>query len=143
MSNARELHKKELSSKLLNMKFMQRQQERELRDRLEEAEQKALAQSHWKVEYQDSSIEKPKLQVEYEPSYLSFNMTGLVGRKSYQSFNEDIEKVAVDSEKKQRQARELAVEKSTNMDDAELAQRMTSVTDSPGPEKKKRRKEKW
>jgi len=76
------------------LRFMQRQQERALRQRLEREQIKALAQSEWVLEYDALEIGKPKFHVEYEPSYLPFTDLTAKGRRSYQKFNGDVESLA-------------------------------------------------
>ncbi|KAL1925652.1 uncharacterized protein VTP21DRAFT_535 [Calcarisporiella thermophila] len=120
-------HKKEFSGKLLAMKFMQRQQERELREKLEKEQRKAISEAHWVLEYEAGEIEKPKVRVEYEPSYLSCTTTNVVGRKSFNNFNKEIEKIATDSLKEQRSARESEAEKLLTVDDKTYARRMDKM----------------
>ncbi|KAJ1913579.1 hypothetical protein H4219_005158 [Mycoemilia scoparia] len=56
------------------MKFMKRSQDNEIIKKEIKKEEKQLSEAHWKVEYDDSIINKKKSgpKVVYESSYLSF-----------------------------------------------------------------------
>ncbi|KAG0002209.1 M-phase phosphoprotein 6 [Entomortierella chlamydospora] len=119
-------HKKALSGKLLTMKFMQRQQERETREKLEKEQVRVITEAHWVLDHKGVELPKPKFQVEYEPSFLQMDSAerSSVGRVSFQKFNEDIEKIASNSAGKQQLERELKRERQGEIGDDEMAEEL-------------------
>ncbi|RUP43586.1 hypothetical protein BC936DRAFT_136971 [Jimgerdemannia flammicorona] len=101
-----DIHKKNLSSKLMAMKFMKRQQERELNQKREQEQQRVITEAQWVIEYEGAEIEKPKLQVEYESSYMAFEYKATVGRRSFGNFNPEIEKKLDEAASPTREAQE-------------------------------------
>ncbi|CAB4378029.1 hypothetical protein RhiirA5_503998 [Rhizophagus irregularis] len=79
--------KPKLSDNILELKFMQRQQERALREKLERERSKALGEAQWVAFYDELDVGKPKFNVEYLPSYLSFTKSEVKnGRLSFGRF---------------------------------------------------------
>ncbi|GBB87962.1 hypothetical protein RclHR1_14470003 [Rhizophagus clarus] len=79
--------KPKLSDNILELKFMQRQQERALREKLERERSKALGEAQWVAFYDELDFGKPKFNVEYLPSYLSFTKSEVKnGRLSFGRF---------------------------------------------------------
>ncbi|KAF9969353.1 Ca(2+)-dependent cysteine protease [Actinomortierella ambigua] len=115
--------------------FMQRQQERETRAKLEQEKIRVVTEAHWVIDRKGVDLPKPKFRVEYEPSYLQMYSTqsSTVGRTSFQKFNTDIERAASESKKAQRLERELKRERHDELDDAEMAKVLgTDSADSLG-----------
>ncbi|KAF9310918.1 hypothetical protein BG003_007953 [Podila horticola] len=119
-------HKKALSSKIMTMKFMQRQQEQETRQQLEKEQIRVVTEAHWVLDNAGVDLPKPKFQVEYEPSFLQMDAADRsnVGRVSFQKFNENVEKSASASAGKQQLDRELKREKAGEIDDDEMAEEL-------------------
>ncbi|KAG0197453.1 hypothetical protein BGX28_009061 [Mortierella sp. GBA30] len=117
-------HKKALSGKLLTMKFMQREQEQETRQKLEKEQVRVVTEAHWVLDQKVVDLPKPKFQVEYEPSFLQMNATERtsVGRVSFQKFNTDVETKASKSASDQQLDRELKREHAGEIGDDELAE---------------------
>ncbi|KAI8575326.1 hypothetical protein K450DRAFT_262236 [Umbelopsis ramanniana AG] len=114
---------KKPSSKLLAMKFMQRSAESERREELEQVQKKELSTSEWRLEYKGEKLQKPKIRVQYEPSFLGFTDTTTLGRKSYKKFNTDLETTEEDQVSEQRLARETAEEKANEISDKDMGKR--------------------
>ncbi|KAG0225733.1 hypothetical protein BGW41_004572 [Actinomortierella wolfii] len=114
------------------MKFMQRQQERETRAKLEQEKIRVVTEAHWVIERKGVELPKLKLRVEYEPSYLQMYSTqsSTIGRTSYQKFNKDIERSASETKKAQRLERELKRERHDELSDEKMAELLGA--DSPG-----------
>ncbi|KAF9283968.1 hypothetical protein BGZ68_004969 [Mortierella alpina] len=117
-------HKKALSGKLLTMKFMQREQEQETRQKLEKEQVRVVTEAHWVLDQKAVDLPKPKFQVEYEPSFLQMNATERtsVGRVSFQKFNTEVETTATKSAGDQQLDRELKRERASEIGDDELAE---------------------
>ncbi|CAO3672981.1 unnamed protein product [Umbelopsis vinacea] len=114
---------KKPSSKLLGMKFMQRSVESDRREELEEVQRKELSTSEWRLEYKGEKLQKPKIRVQYEPSFLGFTDTTTLGRKSYQKFNEELERKEEDDTAEQRLARETEKEEANAISDKDMGSR--------------------
>ncbi|RIA91828.1 hypothetical protein C1645_821551 [Glomus cerebriforme] len=85
--------KPKLSDNILELKFMQRQQERALREKLERERSKALGEAQWIAFYDELEVGKPKFDVEYLPSYLSFTKSEVKnGRLSFGRFKSGYQK---------------------------------------------------
>ncbi|CAG8477806.1 9558_t:CDS:2 [Ambispora gerdemannii] len=76
---------KQLSSKIKNLKFMQRTRSKEEREKEEQAERKAISEAHWVIETEETAAWKPKFEVEYEPSYLPFIESSISLRRKFVS----------------------------------------------------------
>ncbi|KAF9202229.1 hypothetical protein BGZ49_007588 [Haplosporangium sp. Z 27] len=119
-------HKKALSGKLLTMKFMQRQQEKETREKLEKEQVRVVTEAHWVLDHKGVELPKPKFQVEYEPSFLQMDSAerSSVGRVSFQKFNENVEKIASKTVQEQQLDRELKRELQGEIGDDEMAEEL-------------------
>ncbi|KAF9126399.1 M-phase phosphoprotein 6 [Mortierella sp. 14UC] len=119
-------HKTALSGKLLTMKFMQRQQEQETRDRLVSEQNRIVTEAHWVIDQANVDFPKPKFQVAYEPSFLQMNATerSSVGRMSFQKFNSVVEKSAAQAAGEQQLDRELKRQRQSEISDDEMAREM-------------------
>ncbi|KAG0280449.1 M-phase phosphoprotein 6 [Linnemannia exigua] len=119
-------HKTALSGKLLTMKFMQRQQEQETRDRLVSEQNRIVTEAHWVIDQANVDLPKPKFQVAYEPSFLQMNATerSSVGRMSFQKFNSVVEKSAAQAAGEQQLDRELKRQRQSEISDDEMAKEM-------------------
>ncbi|KAF9429909.1 M-phase phosphoprotein 6 [Podila epigama] len=118
--------KKGLSSKILTMKFMQRQQEQETRQKLEKEQIRVVTEAHWVLDNATIDLPKPKFQVEYEPSFLQMDAVerSSVGRVSFQKFNQVVEKSAAETAGKQQLDRELKRERQEEVGDEEMAKEL-------------------
>ncbi|KAF9434586.1 hypothetical protein BGZ76_007757, partial [Entomortierella beljakovae] len=103
--------------------FMQRQQERETREKLEQEQVRVITEAHWVIDQKNVELPKPKFQVEYEPSYLQMDVAerSSVGRKSFQKFNENVEKTATKQAGEQQLDRELKRQRNEEISDNEMA----------------------
>ncbi|KAJ2503440.1 hypothetical protein GGH96_000230 [Coemansia sp. RSA 1972] len=138
---------KHLSSKLKTMKFMQRSEDRARADAEQKIEQKRVDESHWRAIYADSVFSKSTPRtVEYETSYLKMpsgdtavksdgtrgeggNSSIALGRKSFKSFNVQVEQANKDVEMRERDEQG---EKTTIVDDEEMAKKLsTSRSNEP------------
>ncbi|KAI1318580.1 M-phase phosphoprotein 6 [Mortierella claussenii] len=119
-------HKTALSGKLLTMKFMQRQQERETREKLEQEQVRVITEAHWVLENKGVELPKPKFKIEYEPSFLQMDAAerSNIGRVSFQKFNENVEKSATKASGEQQLDRELKRERQGEIDDDEMANKL-------------------
>ncbi|KAG0365032.1 hypothetical protein BC939DRAFT_501437 [Gamsiella multidivaricata] len=119
-------HKKALSGKLMTMKFMQRQQERETREKLEQEQVRVISEAHWVIDQKAFDLPKPKFQVEYEPSFLQMDAAerSSVGRVSFQKFNQNVEKTAQKATGEQQLERELKRERQAEIGDDEMAEEL-------------------
>ncbi|CAG8533108.1 6128_t:CDS:2 [Scutellospora calospora] len=93
MESERQTKKPKLSDHLLELKFMQRTQQK-LRIIDENARHLAInGESQWWLNYDDVEIGKPKLNVKYSPSYFSCINAAFSGRMSFgkSSKNDEIE----------------------------------------------------
>ncbi|KAK3816064.1 MAG: hypothetical protein J3Q66DRAFT_191964 [Benniella sp.] len=117
-------HKKALSGKLLTMKFMQRQLEKENREKLEQEQVRVITEAHWVLDQKGIDLPKPKFQVEYEPSFLQMESheQSNVGRVSFQKFNDAVEKSATQKDKDQQLERELKRQQEGEIDDDKMAE---------------------
>ncbi|CAG8477213.1 12355_t:CDS:2 [Ambispora leptoticha] len=74
---------KQFSSKIKNLKFMQRTRSKEEREKEEQAEKRAISEAHWVIETEETAAWKPKFEVEYEPSYLPFIESSISLRRKF------------------------------------------------------------
>ncbi|KAG9296764.1 hypothetical protein G9A89_000869 [Geosiphon pyriformis] len=74
---------KQLSSKITSLKFMQRSQIKEEREKAANAQKQELDEAHWVLETDYTKELKPKFQIDYEPSYLPFLRTKPNFRRSF------------------------------------------------------------
>ncbi|KAI8079807.1 uncharacterized protein BX664DRAFT_341503 [Halteromyces radiatus] len=119
---------KKPSNRLMGMKFMQRSVEKEQQEKMEKERKRIITEAEWKIDYESTEVQKPKIRVEYQPSYLSFTETTQTGRQSYQKFNKSIENPNEESE--QRLKREMEKEKEGTMTDEELVKQMRRTNKS-------------
>ncbi|KAI9322749.1 hypothetical protein BX666DRAFT_655818 [Dichotomocladium elegans] len=94
MSDANEQQKKakQPSSRLLSMKFMQRSLEKAQQEELERERKRIITEAEWVIDYETEQVQKPKIRVDYQSSYLAFNGTPMVmGRQSFKEFNKVVE----------------------------------------------------
>ncbi|CAO3656621.1 unnamed protein product [Mucor hiemalis] len=129
---------KKPSSRLLGMKFMQRSLEKEMQEQLEKERKRVISEAEWVLDTKEIQADKPKIQVEYQPSFLSFTQDTTAGRKSFQSFNKLVEAQVDDEAKSQRLAREEEAEKANRVTDKEFGKQMQTVRSvSKKPKKRK------
>ncbi|KAJ3388830.1 hypothetical protein HDU92_001318, partial [Lobulomyces angularis] len=122
--NTRDVHvKKQLSSKIKSMKFMHKQEERLIRQRLEEDQKKEALEAEWVLFLPDNQLDKKfefskiveiillfvlsDFKVEYDTSFMSFSTSDISigGRKSYRNFNKDIQKLNANTESNFKQTK--------------------------------------
>lgn len=119
-----------LSTKLQSMKFMQRSATRAKVEEEKRLEQKLISESHWTATYDDSLSNrqvKPKQTVVYESSYLKMPETSsesgvAVGRRSFNSFNKDIEQLGEESVQRQKDELVRLREEKMSVDEDTMAQ---------------------
>ncbi|CAO3672656.1 unnamed protein product [Rhizopus stolonifer] len=94
------------SSRLLGMKFMQKSLEKEVQEQLEKERKRVISEAEWVLDAKDTEIEKPKIHIEYEPSYLVFTPDSTVGR--------NLSKVSMNQQKKTTRILKMQKEKQEN-----------------------------
>ncbi|KAI8982324.1 hypothetical protein BDF20DRAFT_866270 [Mycotypha africana] len=118
---------KKPSSRLLNMKFMQRSLEKEMRENLEKEKKRIASESEWVLDNKLIDTQKPKIQIQYETSYLPFIQNSVAARRSFKEFNKTVEAREQEEEQEQRLAREENVEKYSQMTDREFGNEMQTI----------------
>eukprot|EP00833_Pecoramyces_ruminatium_P006164 jgi/Orpsp1_1/1180196/evm.model.c7180000072479.1 len=122
MSSHRQLHVKELSGNILKMKFMQRNREQQQKEEEEKEQQRALSEAHWVLDF-DSVASENETKIESETSFMNFLEGGNIGRRSYQKFNNTIEKLAEEQMKEQKIKKIEENEKKDSVSDKEMVDR--------------------
>ncbi|KAL9554992.1 hypothetical protein MBANPS3_002560 [Mucor bainieri] len=130
---------KKASSRLLGMKFMQRSMEKEAQEQLEKERKRVISEAEWVLDTKDTTIQKPKIQIEVQPSFLPFTQDTTAGRRSFKSFNKLVEANADQEEKSQRLAREEKAEEASKVSDKEFGQQMQTVRSVSKKSSKKRK----
>ncbi|BFZ61478.1 hypothetical protein YB2330_002544 [Saitoella coloradoensis] len=100
-----------MSSKLMNMKFMQRASENAARDEERKEQKRKVDEQSWRLSFKDQPPQPPKLNVKFEASYSAFDKPSgrtsyggatpvkesgekvPIGRMSFGNFNLDVEKL--------------------------------------------------
>ncbi|KAH9273483.1 hypothetical protein BASA83_004149 [Batrachochytrium salamandrivorans] len=98
----RPAHVKELSGKIKDMKFMNRANEARIRENLKNEQHIQDSKSAWVLSTVDTSGFTSGIQHEQESSYLLFMDAPSMARKSFNSFNKDLEKLSGEFEKEER-----------------------------------------
>ncbi|KAG4101763.1 hypothetical protein H8356DRAFT_1654215 [Neocallimastix lanati (nom. inval.)] len=122
MSSHRQLHVKELSGNILKMKFMQRNREQQQKEEEEKEQQRALSEAHWVLNFDDIASEN-ETKIESESSFMNFLEGGNIGRRSYQKFNNTIEKLAEEQMKEQKIKKIEENETTNSVSDKEMLDR--------------------
>ncbi|KAJ2083138.1 hypothetical protein H4R24_001051 [Coemansia sp. RSA 988] len=139
---------KNMSSKLKQMKFMQRSEDQARADAEKKIERKRIDESHWKVTYTDDVVSegKPRARVVYETSYLKMpagntavrgdgtagysssdiNDTIALGRRSFKSFNSRVEEETQELATRQRNEQAAQNEDSMAIDDSAMAETLSN-----------------
>ncbi|KAF1796757.1 hypothetical protein V8B55DRAFT_1547406 [Mucor lusitanicus] len=130
---------KKASSRLLGMKFMQRSMEKEMQEQLEKERKRVISEAEWVLDTKDTTVQKPKIQIEVQPSFLPFTQDTAAGRRSFKSFNKLVEANADQEEKSQRLAREEKAEEASKISDREFGQQMQTVRSVSKKSSKKRK----
>ncbi|CEG69744.1 hypothetical protein RMATCC62417_05765 [Rhizopus microsporus] len=132
---------KKPSSRLLGMKFMQRSLEKEVQEQLERERKKVISEAEWVLDTKDIEIQKPKIQIEYQPSYLAFTADATVGRKSFKSFNKQIEKNDEERKAAERENREREQEEAQEASEKAFISDMASIRSVKKKSKKRKAKD--
>ncbi|KAI7882120.1 uncharacterized protein EV154DRAFT_523139 [Mucor mucedo] len=132
---------KKASSRLLGMKFMQRSMEKEMQEQLEKERKRVISEAEWVLDTKEIKAEKPKIQIEYQPSFLPFAVDTTAGRRSFNSFNKSVEAKVDDDAKSQRLAREEKIENANKLSDKEFGEQMQTIR-SVSKKSKKRKSDK-
>eukprot|EP01137_Pigoraptor_chileana_P002248 Opistho-2@40818 len=114
-----EREKKELSKNLMAMKFMQRKHEADLKRQYAEQQQKAIDESHWKVEVAKQE-EHSEVAVEVSATDLHVEaLTTVGGRRSFGNFNPVVEKLTrqMDHDRRMRKADEFEEQETVGEDE--------------------------
>ncbi|ORX81359.1 hypothetical protein BCR32DRAFT_268303 [Anaeromyces robustus] len=122
MSSHRQLHVKELSGNILKMKFMQRNREQQQKEEEEKEQKRALSEAHWVLDFNSISQEN-ETKIESESSFMNFLEGGNIGRRSYQKFNNAIEKLAEEQMKEQKVKKIEENEQKDSVSDKEMVDR--------------------
>ncbi|KAI9203483.1 uncharacterized protein BJ171DRAFT_509741 [Polychytrium aggregatum] len=129
MSSKRDAAVKGLSSKILGMKFMQRQHEANIRSQLEEQRQKELKESQWTLQVSGLDTVKKPVKITQDTSYMAFSDVA-VGRKSFGTFNKEVEKLASEQIKTGKLNTAIENERRATISDEEMAIRLASQQQS-------------
>ncbi|KAG2202926.1 hypothetical protein INT47_008958 [Mucor saturninus] len=132
---------KKASSRLLGMKFMQRSMEKEMQEQLEKERKRVISEAEWVLDTKEIKAEKPKIQIEYQPSFLPFAVDTTAGRRSFNSFNKSVEAKVDEDAKSQRLAREEKIENANKLSDKEFGEQMQTIR-SVSKKSKKRKSDK-
>ncbi|CAH1269742.1 MPHOSPH6 [Branchiostoma lanceolatum] len=121
---ANDTEKPKLSKNLMQMKFMQRKQQSDDREKLEEEQQRVIDEEHWVLDIP----ELKKLESRYEviDSYVPCEDLKY-GRFSFQGFNPAIEKIAKSFEVAKEEEASEAKEKEETVSDDEMARRYEAI----------------
>ncbi|CEP11569.1 hypothetical protein [Parasitella parasitica] len=119
--------------------FMQRSMEKEMQEQIEKERKRVISEAEWVLDTKDTTIQKPKIRIQVEPSFLPFTQDTTAGRKSFKSFNKSIEASADQEEKSQRLAREEKAEESSNLNDEEFGWQLQSIRSVSKKSSKKRK----
>ncbi|KAI8802086.1 hypothetical protein BJ742DRAFT_834543 [Cladochytrium replicatum] len=109
---------KTLSSGVMKMKFMSRMQESDVRKKIEEERQKIVSESEWVVDLDGLEFDLRPPKYEEQQSFLPF-MENVVGRTSFKSFNQKIEKL----NNKVGDGEDIADAMPASVTDAEMAEK--------------------
>ncbi|KAJ1988889.1 hypothetical protein H4R33_002261 [Dimargaris cristalligena] len=71
------------SSKIMAMRFMQREVEKERSNELEKIEKKRITEAHWELKPPAALSKKPMVKVQYEPNFLNLTQEATTGRRSF------------------------------------------------------------
>ncbi|KAI8369723.1 hypothetical protein BD560DRAFT_397645 [Blakeslea trispora] len=118
---------KKPSNRLLGMKFMQRSLEKEKQEELEKERKRVISEAEWVLDNRQTEAEKPKIQIEYQPSYLPFTQATIAGRRSFKSFNKEVEAIAEDQITQQRLEREQQAENDHQLSDKAMGEQMQTI----------------
>ncbi|KAJ3396522.1 hypothetical protein HDU80_009921 [Chytriomyces hyalinus] len=118
-----------LSGKVMNMKFMQRSHQAEVRAKLEEQHAKTVSEAQWVLDGDgvDREAVVAPVRFEVDGSYLSFTEAPIVGRKSFKSFNAEIEALAETQESEQRSLTSTLIEGRESISEAEMVSRFKKL----------------
>ncbi|KAJ2156325.1 hypothetical protein GGF46_005264 [Coemansia sp. RSA 552] len=152
--------KRQMSGKLKQMKFMQRSEDRAREDAEKKVEKKRIDESHWRAVYADSEDtgSKPAVRVVYEPSHLRMptgdtavradgtpssgggsggsSSGSAYGRRSFRSFNAQVEEAGREAEQQQRDESEARM----SISEESMAAAMSKRAQNGGPDAPKRKR---
>ncbi|KAI8372350.1 M-phase phosphoprotein 6-domain-containing protein [Choanephora cucurbitarum] len=132
---------KKASNRLLGMKFMQRSLEKEKQEELEKERKRVISEAEWVLDREQTEAEKPKIQIEYQSSFLPFTQATIAGRRSFQSFNKKVEALTEEQETQQRLEREEQAEKSHQISDKAMGEQMQTIRTVSKSSKKRKNSE--
>ncbi|KAJ1659793.1 hypothetical protein IWQ61_001190 [Dispira simplex] len=75
--------KSNISTKILSMRFMQREREKQLNEELVKGEKKIQSVAHWHIPLRNAVAHSPKLDVHYETNYLALIGSQVSGRRMF------------------------------------------------------------
>ncbi|KAI9489988.1 hypothetical protein BDB00DRAFT_875826 [Zychaea mexicana] len=115
---------KQPSSRLLGMKFMQRSLEKEKQEELERERKRIITESEWVLEYESDEVQKPKIRVDYQPSYLAFTEPVSQGRQSFKEFNKKTEAIEEETARRKDQEHQKNLDKASELEENETLNEM-------------------
>jgi hypothetical protein len=95
----------ELSKNIMQMRFMQRSREAEMRDKIREEKEQSFKEAQWVVNPNMGKHSAAGVVVVDEQSVMGTDLS--LGRRSFKNFNHDIERVQREQEKQMRRAEKL------------------------------------
>ncbi|KAJ1955222.1 hypothetical protein IWQ62_005579 [Dispira parvispora] len=75
--------KANISTKILSMRFMQREREKQLNEELVKEEKKIQSEAQWRIPLHSTVAHSPKLNVHYETNYLALIGSQVPGRRMF------------------------------------------------------------
>ncbi|KAI8817728.1 uncharacterized protein EV422DRAFT_570492 [Fimicolochytrium jonesii] len=126
---------KALSTSVLALKFMHRAEEAKVRQKLEEEQKQAAKEAQWVLEGFGFD-ERDSVQFDYDNSHVPF-MESSFGRKSFGSFNKEIEKLDEEATKSARLKRAQEVEGRESVSAQEMVDRFQTIGASKSSKRKR------
>ncbi|KAI9293347.1 hypothetical protein K502DRAFT_325377 [Neoconidiobolus thromboides FSU 785] len=125
---------KTISKNLLSMKFMQRTLQDQDRQSLDQIGSNKNKEANWVVRYKHTNDEMNKFKVSYDTSYLSYSKEeeeSNTGRQSFGNFNQKIQAITEETERKLRMERIEKLELQNSISNEEMANRMKNNLKRP------------
>ncbi|KAG2215331.1 hypothetical protein INT45_011172 [Circinella minor] len=129
---------KKPSNRLLSMKFMQRSLEKEQQEQLEKERKRIITESEWVLEYESDEIQKPKIRVDYQPSFLAFTEPVNTGRQSFKEFNKKTEEAEKEAARRKEKEHQDRLDKASELEEQETLNEMQKRVDGATKKGRKR-----
>ncbi|KAI7855435.1 hypothetical protein BDC45DRAFT_506197 [Circinella umbellata] len=117
---------------------MQRTLEKEQQEQLEKERKRIITESEWVLEYESDEIQKPKIRVDYQPSFLAFAKPASTGRRSFKEFNKKTEEAEKEAARRKEQEHQKRLDKASELEEQETLNEMRKRVDTASNKGKKR-----